>query len=90
MNSFQYACALQALLFVGKEPFPTIYVDSQKEDEVRFLFEFLLLKPVHSNLTNKKKGMQIHHICTLEMKLSNSTVILYSLWFYCPVTSVGQ
>lgn len=55
MNSFQYSCALQALLFVGKEPFPTIYVDSQKEDEVRFFFEFLLLKPVHSNLTNKKK-----------------------------------
>ncbi|XP_024918316.1 asparagine--tRNA ligase, cytoplasmic [Cynoglossus semilaevis] len=24
---------LKALLFVGKEPFPTIYVDSQKEDE---------------------------------------------------------
>ena len=24
----------QALVFAGKEPFPTIYVDSQKEDEV--------------------------------------------------------
>lgn len=27
----------QALMFAGKEPFPTIYVDSQKEGEVGLL-----------------------------------------------------
>lgn len=30
--------SLQALLFAGKEPFPTIYVESQKEGEVGYKF----------------------------------------------------
>lgn len=33
----------QALMFAGKEPFPTIYLESQKEGEVGLEYRFLII-----------------------------------------------
>lgn len=33
----------QALMFAGKEPFPTIYLESQKEGEVGLEYGFLII-----------------------------------------------